>query len=109
MHDFRPRKIYTKVEDPTTLMLQKKVPKPLGSRALFRPRPNILLRGGSMQQLEPILEEEDSQAAHLKQINLPTRSIQNGQLSSKQSTATKLSDPDNGIYFLDNETRLYNP
>lgn len=29
--------------------------------------------------------------------------------SSRRSIMTELSDPDNGIYFLDNDDRLYNP
>ena len=59
--------------------------------------------------LTPILENEDAQAVHLKQIMMPRSVDRNKITSSRRSIATVISDPDNGILFLDNEDRIRNP
>ena len=59
--------------------------------------------------LPPILEDEDAQAVHLKHLYLPKSMGQNKISSSRRTIVTELSDPDNGILFLDNEQRLWNP
>ena len=57
--------------------------------------------------LAPILEDEDAQAIHLRHLYLP----QNGHnfTSSRRTVMTDISDPDNGIMFLDGEDRVLNP
>lgn len=59
--------------------------------------------------LTPILENEDAQAAHLKHIYFPRSVGRNKISSSRRTQVTELSDPDNGIVFLDEFERIYNP
>lgn len=61
-------------------------------------------------KLAPILETDDAQASHLKHIYMPRSVGRNGDpTSSRRSIVTELSDPDNGIVFLDEFERVYNP
>jgi len=59
--------------------------------------------------LAPILENEHAQAAHLKHLYIP-RSVGRGEpTSSRRSVVTQISDPDNGIVFVDDFRRIVNP
>lgn len=64
--------------------------------------------------LQPILEDSSAQAVQLREIMLPRSvakitSSQTKLTSSRRSIMTEYSDPDNGIYFLDNLERVKNP
>jgi hypothetical protein len=58
--------------------------------------------------LDPILENETAQAVHLQHFYLPKGS-QEKVTTSRRSIVTNISDPDNGILFLDNFEVLKNP
>lgn len=60
--------------------------------------------------LDPILESDKAQVSHLKHFMLP-RSMdrRGGPTSSRRSMMTELSDPDNGILFLNDQSRIVNP
>ena len=58
--------------------------------------------------LYPILESDDAQAVHLKHLKMP-KSTGMRVNTSRRTQMTELSDPDNGIMFLDNFDRVYNP
>ena len=59
--------------------------------------------------LDPILESEEAQAVHLQHFNLPKNSQQGKVTTSRRSIVTNISDPDNGIMFLDGFDVLKNP
>ena len=59
--------------------------------------------------LQPILEDKDAQVIQPKTIVLPKVSQSQGRQASKRSAMTILSDPDNGILFLEDGERLRNP
>lgn len=57
--------------------------------------------------LAPILEDDDAQAIHLRHLYMPKNG--NKMTSSRRTVMTDISDPDNGIMFLDQEERYLNP
>lgn len=60
------------------------------------------------QHLQPILETRDAQAVHLEHLHLPQVN-RAGIVSSRRSSIITPMTPDNGILFLDNKQRLFNP
>ena len=62
----------------------------------------------SNSALQPILEDEHAQVAHLREIQLPHYASGNKVESSRRSKMTELT-ADNGILFLDNKQRVRNP
>mmetsp|Transcript_10294 Transcript_10294/g.15725 ORF Transcript_10294/g.15725 Transcript_10294/m.15725 type:complete len:223 (+) Transcript_10294:304-972(+) len=104
MHDFRPTK---KAKSTYDGMLAHKM---TATSTRQRRLDNIsgLTKKISGFGLEPILETEDAQAVHLRHLKVP-RSTQARKDTSRRSVVTYLSDPDNGILFLDNYDRVYNP
>ena len=110
MHDFRPTK---KVKSEFDNMLSHSMLSE--SKRLLRsqnPERNQNLYQ-SASQLDPILETEDAQAIHLKHLYLPkaqNKTVTSRRtMGSKQSVMTEMSDPDNGIFFLDNNIILKDP
>jgi hypothetical protein len=96
MHDFRPQKQESRTEQDRT-----RIGLAMNKQSLV----NL-----NNTKLTPILETEDAQAAHLKHIYMPRSVGRNGDpTSSRRSIVTELSDPDNGIVFLDECERVYNP
>lgn len=60
-------------------------------------------------ELQPILENENAQAVHLQHLKMPRSMGRAGVTSTRRSIVTALSDPDNGIVFLNDEDRIWNP
>lgn len=98
MHDFRPSK---KSKDASDGFLAHSMETD-DQRRLRAKKIN------SATVLAPILEDEDAQATHLRHLYLPKHN-RDKITSSRRSIMTEITDPDNGILFLDNEDRVLNP
>ena len=60
--------------------------------------------------LEPILENQAAHIAHLKKpVDEYLKAAPQRKQTSQASTLTALSQPDNGILFLDNDERIFDP
>ena len=102
MHDFR----VTKQEKTDNILTHKmtapSVRKNMGG-SMFR-------ENSTLNVLQPILENNEAQAAYLKDFyNYPRSVGRNKMTSSRRSDITNISDPDNGILFLDDDERIKNP
>lgn len=77
----------------------------LPKQGLQRPREHHL----SSSELQPILENKNAQAVHLEHLKMPRSIERAGVTSTRRSIVTALSDPDNGIVFLNDEDQIWNP
>jgi hypothetical protein len=59
--------------------------------------------------LDPILETDGAQVSHLKHLYMPRSMDRHQPSTSRRSVATVISDPDNGILFVDDWNRVVNP
>ena len=112
MHDFRPMK---KDKSKDNFLSHNMNPnsknevrdiygnKPYNDRSFFRET--------GKTELQPILENGNAQAVHLSAIMMPKGANRNvtSTRRSVASVATTITDPDNGILFLDNRDILRNP